>query len=300
MKKVSLFVLLLTAALLLISCELTGTAPSKGTLHVVAIGDNFTTRPEGINPLFSCENDATAVCQVFEYWGKMAGMKTDIHNCNGLYLSGFEAELAKVITSASDDDLTVIFISTHGGNVYEDPALYSDYNNLGAFFVLEQKDGNVITVQPYIAQSSLQEVANSIRGKVLVIADFCNSGALVPQNYFTYNSANFTGSSPLSLFFDSTPATDSNRVFYLTACTYYELARAGATLSMFTNHLLSSMGMTSFNPTTGKAIVSSDAPVFRNNRIILSDIYTYIFERTATIQVPQMNTGANDLVLFSL
>jgi len=295
MKKLSVYVLVLIAALLLVSCELTGTAPSKGTLHVVAIGDNFTNHP-GVNPLLSCENDATAACQVFEFWGKMSGMKTDIHNCNGNYFQGFELELDKVINSSANNDLTILFLSSHGNNQVQYIVPYSSSNSDNEGVILETGPTDL----RLLTREYFNSVADLIKGKVLIIADSCFSGAMIQQDYFTYNSENYTGSGSLRLFFDSTPATDSNRVFFLSASTYYQEAQAGYPLSMFTRVLLSSLGLTAFDSVTGEATVTSAAPVLKGKKIILSDILRYVYERTANVQVPQMNTGANDLILFSL
>ena len=297
MKKAFLFTsVLLACVLLFVSCELTGTAPSKGTLHVVAMGDNFTGRSD-IKSLSSCENDAEAVCQVFDYWGKKAGMETDIHNCSGTYCEGFDNTLDEVCNSARDNDLTVIFISTHGSNEIKRPVPYSSSNTDNAFFVLEKQR---TTELAYIYDSELMEVAQATRGKVLILADFCYSGAVIPQDNFTYNRLNYTDSGPLTLFFDSTPATDSNKVFILASSTYYEQSWAGFPLSAFTNCLLRSMGLVSYNASTDTATVSSDAPVLKHDRIILSDVYNYVYKQTSPSQTPQMNTGASDLILFSL
>ena len=298
MKKTG-FILIALIALLLVSCELTGTAPSKGTLHVVAIGDNFTGRTD-INPLLSCENDATAVCNVFDYWGNKAGMETDIRNCNGTYFNGFGAELLNVADTAKENDLTVIFVSTHGDNSFDFPIPYSVSNSDEAIFVLEYMDETEGLIVVYLPQSYLEDVADMIPGKVLIIADFCYSGALVHQDNFTYNNDNFTGSSPLKLFFGSSTATDSNKVFCLTASSYYQKAQSGFTLSVFTLYLLESLGLSGFNPDTGEVTISSSVPALKGKKIILSDIYRYIYESTARVQVPQMNTGASDLILFSL
>lgn len=304
MKKAFLFAsVLLVCILFFVSCELTGTAPSKGTLHVVAMGDNFTGTSKQLS---SCENDAEAVCQVFEYWGNKAGMNTDIHNCShnvsGTYSGGFKNTLMEVCSSAQDNDLTVIFVSTHGTNDITKPVSYSSSNADDAEFILE-KEGT--TDFEHFPRTYLEEVANLTRGKVLILSDFCYSGSTIAQDNFTYNKYNYTDSSGLQLLFDSTPATDSNKVFTLASSTYYELSWAGSPLSMFTNCLLKALGLVKYNTSTSTATVSSDAPVLKNNRIILSDVYRYIYENTykqgaSNSQTPQMNTGSSDLILFSL
>ena len=302
MKKAFLLItVLLISVFLSVSCELIETKPSKGTLHVVAIGDNFTGRSD-VRQLSSCENDADAVCQVFEYWGRKAGMKTDIRNCSGTYFQGFKNALLEVSGIAQDNDLTVIFVSTHGTNDIEHPVSYASSNADGEGFILEQ-EGTADLIK--ISRSEILSYSLGIKGKVLFLADFCYSGSFIHQDNFTYNSANYTDSSPLRLFFDSIPATDSNKVFMLTSSTYYELSWAGSPLSAYTNSLLGALGLVSYNPSTDKATISSSAPVLKNNRIILSDVYKYIYEQTSnsrnsSSQVPQMNTGANDLILFSL
>jgi len=303
MKKVSVFVLIVISVLLLVSCELSGTAPSKGTLHVVAMGDNFNHIPT--LRLTTCENDATAVCQVFEYWGKKAGMKTDIHNCNRTCVQGLISALDEVYGVATEDDLTVIFLSTHGDNQITDPVPYSESNTDKAVFVLENPKEDDQGYEPWaFHMDELETVAEAIPGKVLVIADLCFSGAFIHQDNYTYNNKNFTDSSAIKLFLDGTPATDSNKNFYLTACTYYDIAMPGDNygipLSLFTWYLLKSLGMVGFETSRQKVAISEDVPVLKNDMIILSDIHNYIYTATSSIQTPQMNTGVQDLILFNL
>ena len=300
MKRLALILsVLLTACLLFVSCELVTEKPSKGMLYVVAIGDNFNGSPKYIR---SCENDAEALCQVFDYLGKKAGMETSIYNCSSGGIFSFDAALTEVRSKATDNDLTVIFVSTHGGNIYTKPVSYLDYDDSSAEYILEDTDKNVW----HIKNSLFMNYISYIKGKVLFLADFCYSGSLIPQDNVTYNKANFSGASALSLLFDGTPAEGSNRVFALSASTYYEESYAGDLLSTFTKHLLQGLGLDNYNPSTKQITMGSSIPVASGGRIILSDIYKYIYKRSTNpaiegnyTQTPQMNTGANDLILFS-
>ena len=302
MKKFALILsVFLTACLLFVSCELVSEKPAKGKLYVVAIGDNFVNQP-GFNPIKSCENDADALCQVFDYLGKKAGMETVIFNCSAGRFEAFEAALAEVRSKATDNDMTVIFVSTHGSNTIKNTVSYSTETDAKALFYLEKTDGSVMGVY----DAGLKNYCSYIKGKVLILADFCFSGSLVAQDYFTYNSANYSGSNALSLLFDGTPATGSNRVFALCASTYYEYSWANYPLSIFTKYLLRGLGMSNYNPSTKQITMSSGIPVANGGRIILSDLYKYVYNNSTSsslegshTQTPQMNTGANDLILFS-
>ncbi len=302
MKKIALVLsVILTACLLLVSCELVTEKPSKGTLYVVAIGDNFVNQP-GFNPITSCENDADALCQVFDYLGKKAGMETVIYNCSAGRFEAFEAALEEVRSRATDNDLTVIFVSTHGSNTIKETVSYSTETDAKALFYLEKTDESVMGVY----DAGLKNYCSYIKGKILILADFCFSGSLVAQDYFTYNSANYSGASALSLLFDGTPATGSNKVFALSASTYYEYSWASNPLSTYTKYLLKGLGLENYDPFTKQITMSSGIPVLHGGRIILSDLYKYIYARSTNssiegshTQTPQMNTGANDLILFS-
>lgn len=314
MKKAFLFTsVLLVCILFFVSCELTGTAPSKGTLHVVAIGNNFekvSNQPRKVtykdveytlNEIDSCRNDADAVCQVLEYLGNKSGMNTDVVNLSEKYLADFEAALDSVVLGAGPDDLTVIFVSTHGGNPYNAKLPYSESNSDNSFFALEKNNTEVEC--GYMECSTLKEYAQEISGTVLILADFCHSGSLIAQDNFTYNKYNYTDSNGLQLLFDSTPATDSNKMFVLSASSYYQNSYTGKPfdlpLSLFTWYFLKALGMSGYNTSTHKVSIS-DSPVLKHDRIILSDIYCYVYKATSSSQTPQMNTGANDLILFSL
>ena len=313
MKKSFLFAsVLLACVLLFVSCELIETPPSRGTLHVVAIGNNFeevsgikrVVKYKGKNytlsEIDSCRNDADAVCQVLEYSGKKSGMETDIVNLSDGYISDFINALDSVVLTAGSEDLTVIYVSTHGSSPYNTEHSYSESNSDDSYFVLERSSIDVEC--GYIELSTLEEYTEKISGTVLILADFCHSGSLIPQDNFTYNSDNYTGSGPLELLFSSTPATDSNKVFALSASSYYQLSYTGELfdlpLSLFTWYFLKALGMSSYDTSTHKVSIS-DPPVLKHDRIILSEIYRYIYEETSVFQVPQMNTGASDLILFS-
>jgi len=310
MKKALVYVFALIAALLLVSCELTGTAPEKGSLHVVAIGNNFEKVLEyskyvyydnvkyNLGEIPSCRDDANAVCQVLEYWGKKSGMNLDIHNLSDGYYSSFESSLNIVKNNAGPNDLTVIFVSTHGGNDIERCVNYSQAVSNNSFFVLEKSSSDLDCA--YKKTSELMEYVNEIPGKVLILGDFCYSGSLISQDNFTYNSANYTDSGSLDLFFSNVPAKDSNKIFVLSSSAYYELSNTGDPLSRCTWYLLKSLGMNNYNKNTGKVSISPDTSVMKNGKIILSDIYSYVYRYTSRTQVPQMNTGANDLILFNL
>ena len=304
-KKILLIVsVLITACICLVSCELVSPQPSKGTLHVVSIGDNFENQSE-YTTLYYCENDADAICQVFDYLGKKAGMETDIHDCTEGRLEGFIATLEEVRLNTSDDDLTVIFISTHGSNTVRRRASYYDDIDDNAYFYLEKTDDSVGKV----SDSELVEYAHRFKGKVLILADFCYSGSLVTQDNFTYNRANYSGSSALSILFDRAPATGSDKVFAFSASTYYEASYSPFSdypFSEFTKYFLKGLGLARYYPDNKSIVMSSEIPVLRNKKIILSDIYRYVYKITTNssvvgghTQTPQINTGATDLILFS-
>lgn len=304
MRKLTAVLLVVLSIVVLASCELGYNNTARGRLNVVAIGNDFK-KPDQrkvvvdgkeytFAELHSCENDANAVCDVFEALALRAGMETNIVRLPDRYKAQFVSALENLAQSASDNDLTVIFVSTHGKNFFDSPASYSEDIAQKAFFILEESESSTT----FMRSRKLMEYAERIPGTVLVVGDFCYSGSLIEQDNFTYNSDNYKGSSSLSLLFGGGETGLSSRVFVLTASSYYEVSYAGNPLSRFTGHFLNALGLVSYSSTSGETVISG-APAEHNGRILLSDVYGYVYEKTRQTQQTQMSTGAFDLVLFS-
>lgn len=300
MKKTAVILTALVLVLVLVSCN--DSVSDKGRLHILSIGDNFTGTSMKLD---SCENDAKAVVEVFTKRAVESGMtlgitKTllgvaDTLDTEGATSVNIFGALNDLIAGASSNDITVIFLSTHGSNEVKWKVNYSESNNQGACFFTD--DGN-----KGIYFNTLLQYANKIPGTVLILADLCYSGALIGQNNVTYNVNNYTGSNPVSILFSDAAVRESSKVFVLAACTYFQLSYAGEEnkLSVFTGYMLKALGM-SYYDADGVHYASS-IPAKKGNNILLSDIYGCIYKESKNNdepQVVQMSAGTNDLVLFS-
>ena len=301
MKKTAVILTALVLVLVLVSCN--DSVSDKGRLHILSMGDNF----KGIEKLEldSCENDAKAVVEVFTKRALESGMtlgitKTllgvaDTSDTKGATEVNVFGALNALIAGASSNDITVIFLSTHGSNEVIGKVNYSESNNQGAYFIIE--DG---TKRIYF--NTLLQYADKIPGTVLILADLCHSGALIEQNNVTYNVNNYTGSNPVSILFSDADVRESSKVFVLAACSYFQLSYAGDEngLSVFTDYMLKALGMSHYD--AEGVHYASSIPAKKGNNILLSDIYGYIYKESKKNdepQVVQMSAGTNDLVLFS-
>lgn len=303
MKKtaVILTALVLAFALALVSCD--NSVSDKGKLNILSIGDNFI--PGTDEHLDSCENDAKAAVEVLQKRALESGMTlgitetllgvADTSETKGATEVNISGALDALIAGASSNDITVIFLSTHGYNGIKGRVDYNESNNQGAYFLIE--DGN-----RGIYFNNLLRYADKIPGTVLILADLCYSGALIEQNNLTYNVNNYTGSNPVSILFSDAAVRESSKVFVLAACSYFQVSYAGDEngLSVFTDYMLKALGM-SYYDAEGVHYASS-IPAKKGNNILLSYIYGYIYKESKKndeSQVVQMSAGTNDLVLFS-
>ncbi len=285
---------LLLLSLVLASCN--NSISDKGKLNIIAMGDDFTgTSLE----LHSCENDADAAVEVFEKLAADSGMPIGVsegiigkENATPANLTN---ALETVKNSASANDLTVIFLSTHGHNDVKTRVDYSQSNRKNAYFLLGNGDVSY-------SFDTLLTKANEIPGTVLILADLCYSGAFIEQNNITFNIDNYSGTNPVNILFSDGVVRESSKVFILAASTYFQLSYAGNPLSVFSNYMLKSLGLSSYDAEHHSVNFASSIPAKNGNKILLSDIYAYIYKeskRDNKAQVVQMSAGTNDLVLFS-
>ena len=307
------FLFLISAAFILLffsSCDVIGVKPKKGVMHVVTIGNNFPVYIDGetayfhhvtykdknykLSPLTSCINDANAISLVFEKYAKDTNTEVDIYNLAGRYIDDFHETLNNLKTKAKPEDLTVIFISTHGNNAVKEKVSYDQESTVDAFFVLQ--DSEYIDSKP-IEYSEFLNTLKQIPGTILVLADFCYSGALISQTNYTYNVENYYGSDPIALLFSSKEINDSSKIFELCSSNYCEESYGDFKLSVYTKALLAALGVSDYTPST-KDVEYTSIPTLLNNRIYLSEIYRYVYEKTHKKQNPQINAGVQDLVVF--
>ncbi len=295
MKKTAVILTALVLVLVLVSCN--DSVSDKGRLHILSIGDNF--NPGTEEHLDSCENDAKAVVEVFTKRALESGMTLGVSRLllgtTDTTADKITEALSEINSSASSNDITIIFLSTHGYNGVKRRVDYNESNNDNACFIVG--NGN-----EYVPFDNLLEDANKLPGTVLILADLCFSGALIGQNNVTYNVNNYTGSNPVSILFSDAAVRESSKVFVLAACTYFQLSYAGEEneLSVFTGYMLKALGM-SYYDAEGVHYASS-IPAKKGNNILLSDIYGCIYKESKKndeSQVVQMSAGTNDLVLFS-
>lgn len=293
MKKLILL-MLLVLSLVLVSCD--NSVSDKGKLHIVSMGDNF----EGVPSyqLKSCENDARATVEVLEKRALEAGItviKQEFIGITDATSDNLTNALNTVKNSASSNDLTVIFLSTHGHNDIKKKVNYSGSNSENAYFLLGDGSDRMYF-------DDLMKAANSITGTVLILADLCYSGAFIEQNNITFNIDNYSGTDPVRILFSDGVVRESSKVFVLSASTYFQLSYAGGDneLSVFTNYMLKALGMSYFD--AEGVHYASSIPAKKGNRILLSDIYAQIYKESrkdSANQVVQMSSGTNDLVLFT-
>lgn len=292
------------------SCDLISEKPDKGVMHVVAIGNNFPVYIDGdeayfhhvtyknktykLSPLSSCINDANAISLVFEKYAKDTNTKVDINNLAGRYIDDFLDALNNLKTTAKPEDLTVIFISTHGNNMVREKVSYDQESSVDSFFVLQ--DSEYIESKPIMFSDFLSSL-EQIPGTILVLADFCFSGALISQTNYTYNVENYYGSDPITLLFSSKKVNDSSKIFELCSSSYREESYGDFKLSVYTKALLAAIGVSNYTSAT-KEVEYTSIPTLLNKKIYLSEIYRYIYEKIHEKQSPQMNAGLQDLVIF--
>jgi len=296
---VLLSVLILSLAL--VSCD--SSVSDKGKLHILAMGDNF---GSGIvSTLKTCENDAVATAEILIKRATEAGVtvgeshlllgEEDTSETKGATAANFGTALNKIKDAASVNDITVIYLSTHGNNDIKKKVNYSDSNSKNTYFVLE--DGS-----KGITFDDLLDFSNEIPGTILIIADLCFSGAFIEQNNVTYNVNNYSGTNPVNILFSDAKVKESSKIYVLAASSYFQESQAGSTvndLSVFTDYMLKALGMSEFD---GSVHYASSIPSKKSNKILLSDIYGYVYKETkkaGKAQVVQMSAGTNDLVLFS-
>ena len=284
MKKTAVILTALVLVLVLVSCN--DSVSDKGRLHILSIGDNF--NPGTKEHLDSCENDAKAVVEVFTKRALESGMTLGVSQLllgtTDTTADKITEALSEINSSASSNDITIIFLSTHGYNGVKRRVDYNESNNDNACFIV----GNG---SEYVPFDNLLEGANKLPGTVLILADLCFSGALIGQNNVTYNVNNYTGSNPVSILFSDAAVRESSKVFVLAACSYFQLSNPG---NFDTKFLV-------YYDADGVHYASS-IPAKKGNNILLSDIYGCIYKESKKndeSQIVQMSAGTNDLVLFS-
>ncbi len=301
-KSLTILLTVLLVSLVLVSCD--NSVSSKGKINIISVGDNFTGNTESINVLKTCENDANAVKEVFEKRATEAGYSVSstvfIGSSTGTdnaTVANLKSAISDLKTGAASNDISVIYVSTHGSNDITKKVDYSTSNDKNGYFILETK-----TATGQYAFSDFLSDVNEIPGTVLIIADLCYSGALIEQNNVTYNVNNYTGTDPVRILFSDGTVKESSKTFVLAASTYFQESQAGSTvndLSVMTDYLLKALGMSNYNAGVNYA---SSIPAKKSNKILLSDVYGYVYKESKKdnkAQIVQMSSGTNDLVLFS-
>lgn len=297
-KSLTILLTVLLVSLVLVSCD--NSVSTKGKIHIVAAGDNF---PGSARPLNTCENDANATVEILTKRAGESGYtvgtsKTLLSSSTGSdksTVTNLENAISELADTASDNDISVIFLSTHGKNNIEKKVDYSQSNNEDGYFVL----GTLTDM--YDFEEFLDDVG-TIKGTKLIIADLCFSGALIEQNNVTYNVNNYTGTDPVRILFSDGTVKESSKTFVLAASTYFQESQAGGVneLSVFTDYMLKALGMSKYD--SEGVHYASSIPAKKSNKILLSDIYGYVYKESKKdnkAQIVQMSSGTNDLVLFS-
>lgn len=165
--------------------------------------------------------------------------------------SNFETVVADVAASSTENDVTIIYVSSHGNTIpsigednerysYAEASTTSMTDNAYIVFLNDDLNG--------VVQYSLTDFFSSISeipGVKVVLGDFCYSGAMVPTNGITVDYDNFSDNF-LDIFLSDSRVNASSSIYCIAASQYFNPCWTGGyqtpNHSYFTQLILDALG----------------------------------------------------------
>ncbi len=320
MKVLRAMAIVVSAVLLLCSCELMYKAPDKGTLRILVYGNDYygngsySTAYDDDNVfigyakrLTATINDAVCTGNALVSSAEKANMDYQItyligpsttYNSealvpgavvNDVTRSTLIGTLQSFADSAKDGDLTIIYFSGHGFGKEEKLEFGSDTAKMGSLVL--QKDTDMDSV--ILSVSDFLSLVSLIPGSKVVIGDFCYSGSLVQSGNVAVTDGEYTGMEIEDLFDLRDGISIDPSLFCLSASRYYEKSWESGYHGYFTKALLKGLGWDE----TSRTI--SDPAAAVNSRITFFNLARYCMDNDREArQTPMFSDGSNDIVLF--
>jgi len=310
MKKVISTVLIISAVVLLASCEMSLSVPSGSPLRVLSIGIESSASSVA-------SDDAVDFAKAMEGVASRAGADvqttvladtTRIQATKATSRSIADA-IRTLADSSSNDGTTLVYISGQGytrhdattadgkGVIFgaKDARFSPDFDYSADFGIIGESGQIVIT------GADLMDQLSQIDGSVILITDCDHSGALVGSKSIEIDSTDFNASTSAltSNLFDSS-AVDTSKVQILTSSRRYEENGEAKSLgsvehSAFTAMMLEGLGYDQETQTV-KGVI----PVAEGNGITMNSLYGYIYDRSGeSACTPKMSCAMIDTVLFT-
>lgn len=222
------------------------------------------------------------------------------------------AEIRGISSNASKNDTLVFYCSSHGYSV--------DFNNTGSRPSIDYSYSNSYTGQGGIATitylldsycveyCSAEEILTAMKdfpGNKSLILDLCHSGTFITENNVSTDSTTYSTSKNnidvfSDLLFDDSAVVQSSGLYVLAASKMYESSFTDGDLSLFTRHMLSSLGWDYKNQT-----IKNTIPACSFGLITLQNLADKTQEdlntssnQYKTSQHMKITGGSMDLVLF--
>lgn len=326
MKRNAITLLLISLALILslCSCELAYDAPEVGKMNILVYGndyggssskkvDVYYENGDKVGPASGLEstlNDAVEVGNVFVSLAINAGMDYQItyllgskttsnsdavfpaNVVNDVTVSSLKGALESLSSTASANDITVIYYSGHGTGSTQKVSYGTDTSS-DTYLVLKKDSGD-----DYLAYKigDFLDLVEAIPGTKVIIGDFCHSGGLVQSGYVSMTSNEYSDMSLANLYSCRDKISEYSSLFCLSAARYYESSYEISSLGhgYFTKALLDALGWDE----DSKSLTTAKAE--KNDRITLFNVANYVIENDKnTKQTPMLSGGSNDVILFS-
>ena len=326
MKRNAIKLILISLALILslCSCELAYDAPDVGKMNILVYGNDYggsSSKKVDVyyengdkvgtaSGLESTLNDAVEVGNAFASLAIKAGMDYQItyllgskttsnsdaifSGCveNDVTVSALTGALESLSSSASANDITVIYYSGHGTG----PSNKVDYGtdtSKESYIVLKKDSGKDYLAYPI---SDFLNLVAAISGTKVIIGDFCHSGGLVQSSYVSLTSNEYSDMSLAELYSCRDEISEYSSIFCLSAARYYESSYEISSLGhgYFTSALLEALGWDE----DSKSLITAEAE--KNDRITLFNVANYVIDNDGNSkQTPMFSGGSNDVILFS-
>ena len=242
------------------------------------------------------EETGKALCALAE----KAGRDYTVTYLTDIAVSGaaaFETAVADIAADSSENDITVVYFSSHGAYFGEKVSYGTDVTDTVYIVLRNDTYPNENVLYPI---SKVLSRIDSIKGTKVILSDFCHSGGLVRPDYFSVTSGEYKDMDPQTLFYDYRDSiTASSSLYCLSASRYFESSweytSAGSPRhGKFTTALLSALGWDEENQ------VLTDAQAEKNGMITLYGLAKYVTAHDSeSRQTPMVSGGSGDIILFS-
>lgn len=310
--------------LCLCGCDLFRAPATQGKMYIVTIGIGYENAlvpgsDESVTKLKYTRADARQIGLCFQALCNETGRECELFDFSDDYTRSddhyptrtrIDAKILSFGALATEDDLLVVFVSSHGyNNGSENKSHYSYYdsnkwqNNCG--LAVLSPSGPKLYVD-YVTGEDLISTLNCFPGKKALICDFCYSGSLIGENNVTTDSTIYATSansvSTLELLFSQSPAISNDGLYILTACKPYEQSWESDSLEhgIFTYGILKALGWNGASLTLEDTIPAQSGDTVCLGNLAAAAVEVLRSEDVGgrTKQHMKITGSSDDLVLF--